>query len=320
MADVLGTIGSGIGTAASDIGSGLGQIGGDLVSGAKDVFGGIGNALGGLFGASGGGGPLSPGTIANTASSPAAGVAAAAPASATSAAAFGMPPSLDTSGLAAFDTAKGIDPSALGLPAASAPVISSGLPSVAGVPIPDGSGIGPGIAPNALASGGGMSSFLQSLVNPKTALPLGLLGLDLIHGMGEPAEVKQLKALEAQQAGLANKDTALATAEQEGILPAGGQRLIEEKLRANEAAIRTKYAQMGMSGSSAEAQDLQGARDQALAEQFSVGQQLAATGLSAAQAATGQESSLLSAILAQEMSQGDELGNILADFAGAATK
>lgn len=304
MGDVIGSIGTGIGDIGSAVGSGLSglatgaeNVGGDLLSGAQSLVGGLGSSLGGLFGLSGGGGPVSPGTIANTTAAGVnptalAGAGAAAPAAATSAASFSAPP-----GVTPID-----------------PLLSAAGQATEAPPVAPGPLTAPFSAP------GAGSNFLSSIINPKTALPLGLLSYDILRGSQNPAEVKQLQALSAQQQGIAANQGQLASAEQEGILPTGGQQLVQQTLQANEAAIRSKYAQMGMSGSTAETQDLQAARDQSLAQTFQIGNQLATTGFNEVNAATGESSSLLEEILAQETAQGNDLGNALALFASGLAK
>lgn len=337
MGDVAGlfnTIGSGLGTAASDVGSAVSDIGSnvggalstganDLATGAQSLVGNLGQGFGGLFGLDGGGGPISPGTIANPGAGSLATSAAgaAAPAATTGAGAFSMAPgaNLDPS-IAAPPSIPAMDGSTIPsvtAPGAVAPDFTSlGL----GNPTPGNGVMAPnlGMPGSPAAPAGGGSGFLQSLLNPKTALPLGLLGTDLIMGSQTPGEVKTLKQMAAEQGGLAAKEGQLATAEQEGLLPTGAEQKVDLTLKANEAAIRTKYAQMGMSGSTAEAQDLQAARDQAMSQTFEIGSQLASQGLATAQAATGQQSALLAAILAQEQAQGGDMANALAEFAAAA--
>jgi len=342
--------GNSIGNLASTVGSGLETGANDIASGAQSLVGNLGQGVGGLFGMDGGGGPISPGSLTNPGGASLGGqladgaAGAAAPAAATGAASFGLSPGAvagfsDPGAIAPPPVIPGMDATTVGGPATAvgtsdfnqftgqiagqypSPGAITGGQSTAGGPISgmvSPSSIAPGIGKPDFSFGG--SPFLQSLMQPKTALPLGLLGTDLIMGSQTPAEVKTMQQMAAQQAGIAHTQGQLATAEQQGILPSGGQQLIEQTLKANEAAVRTKYAQMGMTGSSAEQQDLQAARDQAMSQQFTIGQQLAQTGLAAAQSASGMQSQLLAAILAEEGQQGGELANILGEFAGAAAK
>jgi hypothetical protein len=101
------------------------------------------------------------------------------------------------------------------------------------------------------------------------------------------------------------------------LLGASGDAAVQQALKSNEAAIRAKYAAMGMSGSSAEQEDLAAAAQSSLASRFAAGQQLAQTGFSEASATSGQASQLLQAILQQETAQGTALGDALAQFAAS---
>ena len=164
-------------------------------------------------------------------------------------------------------------------------------------------------------TGGGVSSGAL-----KDILGAGVLGLDLVNANKKPAGLGALQALAGQQQGLAKSWGAQAEGEAQGILPAGAQALVQNTLDANIAAIKQKYSQLKMSGSSAETQDINAAKAQALAETFQIGQQMSQTGLAEASSASGQESQLLQAILASETAQGTALGDALAGFAGAAAK
>lgn len=117
--------------------------------------------------------------------------------------------------------------------------------------------------------------------------------------------------------------------ELQGKLPEGAQASIDMNTKANIAAIKSKYAGMGMSGSTAEAQDIATAKQSALAQSFAVSQQLAQEGLSAltttpyAGSVTqlgGDTATLLEELLRDETNQGSALGTALANFAAAATK
>lgn len=172
-------------------------------------------------------------------------------------------------------------------------------------------------SPIAKLLGGGQGGIANIL---KTALGTGVLGYDIYKGTQTPPQVKALQALEGQQAGLAKTFASEAQAENQGILPSGAEQFIDQSLNAEVAAIRSKYAQLGMSGSSAEVQDINAAKNQALALRFQIGQQLASQGLNEVNAATGEQDSLLQAILTAETQQGSALGDALAQFAGAASK
>lgn len=318
MADAIGSILGGIGTGAGDLFSGnfggaLSSLGSGLLTGVEDVGGDIGKLfsgnLGGLLGLSGGGGPVSPGTVVNNSSSilptGGGGAAAAVPgptsaAGAGSAAGFAAGPGI---GAGTGD----LSISAAGGPGILPTDIAAAQPALAG-PL--------SFTPGAAASGG--SSFLSGILsNPRALASLGALGLDLAGASGNTSQENALKALAAQQAGIQQNQTALAEGEQQGILPLGAESLVQQTLLANEAAIRTKYAQLGMSGSTAEVQDLNAAREQAQALAFQIGSQLASQGFAEAQSATGTESALLQQLLQSGLQRDQELASALGAFGSA---
>lgn len=332
----LGNLGQMFSTLGGDVLSGAQALGSDVMTGIGD----IGSSLSGLFG---GGGAVSPGTLgasgaqlANASpSAMGAGVDAvadvAAPTAATNAASLMTGPgaavnALDTSGIGqgimnpvgmVDQTSSGLLPTAQAL-LGPGPVGATGGPTVTGINQGVLADVGQGVQ---TVPGLPQGNFLQSLLkNPKLLAEGGLLGAELLNANKTPTGEAQLKALAAQQAGFAKNQGELAQAEQQGLLPAGATNLFQGQLQAAEAAIRAKYAQMGMTGSTAEMQDLQAARTGIMGQMFQEGQQMAQQGWTNVNQATGYESSLLDEILATETQQGTALGQALAAFAGAAAK
>lgn len=310
MGDVLSSIGSGIGTAASDVGGFFSGIGSDLFGGGGSTgMGAIPPAAQPIAAA-----PL-PDISPTTASTPSA---------ATSAASIANPfPNAGGLGSPEMDPSFGSVQAPNAMTAAQAgpqltqPTAIGALTGAPGADVKPTGGIlaqlfGGG-AGGAGGAGGGHSDLIQKL------LGTGLIGMDLIKATQKPAGVGALEQLAGQDKGLAKSFGAQAQGEAEGILPAGAQALIQNNLNANTAAIKTKYSQMGMSGSSAEVQDLNAARSQALAQTFAIGNQLSTQALNEVTSASGQEASLLQAIMSAETAQGTEIGDQLAQFAGLTT-
>jgi hypothetical protein len=302
-----------LGDVLSSIGGG-GASGGDSSTGAAFDPGSI---LGGLFG--GGGGntsvatPSAPPPIAAPVATPAIPDVSAPTPTSTSTAASAANPIPNAEGTVAPITAD--------LPSATLATEGKVDPSTVGAiaPPPNPGTITPpqgGILSQIFGGNGsgGQSNALKDI------LGAGVLGVDLAKGTQSPPGVKQLQQLAGTDAGTAKSFLAQAQGEQQGILPAGAEALVQNNLDASIAAIKQKYSQLHMSGSSAETQDLNAARMQALAETFQIGQSMANTGLAESNAASGQEDALLQAIMAAETAQGTELGNALAGFAGAAAK
>lgn len=337
----------------SDVGSFLGGIPGDIGTGLGDIGSGLGNigsSLGNLFGGAGGGSLLAPGTVGADASSLVSGspsgmalLGTTSAGAGDAASAFGAAPGIGA-GLGAA-AAPSIDPSMLGgiggASAASgvadttAPASwdggsvnwTSNIPGspMAGQAIPASNFSGVttgGVSPANLSTGG--SSWLNSLLgsNPglKTLAQMGLLGGTLALEDRPAAGSHALSTLSNQQAAIAKNQGALGLAEQQGLLPAGAEQLVQNQLQAQQAAIRQKYAQLGMSGSTAESQDLQAANAQAMAQLFAVGQQMSSQSYSNMNNATGYESSLLRELMQANMTQDTEMGNALAQFVAGLAK
>ena len=321
MADAIGSVLGGLGSGVSDIFSGNlgaapGALLGGLTTGAGDIGGDVSSLLsgnlGGLFGLSGGGGATSPGTIANTSSSiipsapavsPTAGVSGATPASPSSVAAFAQGPG-GGSGVLPIPEATSL--------AGSAPDI---IPGATGGGVPN---LAPGLSVGGLSSGGSPSNFLSSVLsNPRLAVSLGALGYDVLGANKNTSQENALKALATQQGNIQQNQLQLAQAEQQGILPQGAESLVQQTLLANEAAIRSKYAELGMSGSTAEVQDIAAAREQAQALAFQIGSGLAQQGFQEAQQATGTQSTLLQQLLQSGLARDQELSQALGAFGAA---
>ena len=95
-----------------------------------------------------------------------------------------------------------------------------------------------------------------------------------------------------------------------GTLPPGVQASINQSAEANKASIRSKYAQMGMSGSSAEAQDLQSANQQAQIAGTNYSIHLLETGIKE----SGSAANLYTQIMQDSLQQDKELGAALSNF------
>lgn len=324
MGDIMGQLGQ-LGSSAMQ---GIGDVGGDLASGAQDLFSGVGTGLNDAFGLSGGGGAVSPGTLGGAAST----IANAAPAAAdvatdasavapgaASAASFGLPPGAAAAPavntpFTPLATAEGMGSGGTGLPSSSyniPAVDTSGLDTnlIGGVP---------GVDANA-QGGIGNGNFLQQLLGNKKALGAGTLGLSTLLGQLNKPSLSGVQGLEKQQAGLAQNQGELAQAEQQGLLPAGANQMFQGLLNSQLATIRQKYAQMGMTGSTAEMQDLNAARESVMAQLFQVGQTMAGQSWGNMQKATGVENTLLKQIYDAQVANSEGLGKSLANFAAAFT-
>lgn len=157
-------------------------------------------------------------------------------------------------------------------------------------------------------------------IDPKTLIvPAAIVGSTLLGGGSDkPGSLTdKLSSLADSNVNLTNRLGSIATAGMAGDIGGKGLNSIARMVRKAQAAIRQRYSNMGMSGSTAENQDLQAAADSGVDLQFKVGQEMATTGLNAIAALTGQSASIYTSLLNAQTAKDTALGNALANFAGS---
>ena len=190
-----------------------------------------------------------------------------------------------------------------------------------------GEGASGGGASGGGASGGGVLGNVLGFA--KTVGPIALLADTVMKGQRAAPGVNNLKevlntlpsaAEPMQNAALLNRGAIEAM---QGNLPGGATMAIDSALQAAEAQIRSRYAELGISGSTMEGQDLADAARRAVGARFQIGQQMAATGFNAAAQAgalgrelTANQLRIYDMISQAETAQGTQLGDALARFAG----
>ena len=150
-----------------------------------------------------------------------------------------------------------------------------------------------------------------SNVPPGLALGAGGLAYDAIKGQ-QP--IPNLSNIESQAQSLAAGGQTLLGPLEGGPLPAGAQSAINQGVQSAQAAIRSKYASMGLSGSPMEQDELNQAQETAIQQQFQVAQQMAGVGAQI----TGLDISTYNDIINAKLTQDKELQDAIASFAGAA--
>lgn len=166
-------------------------------------------------------------------------------------------------------------------------------------------------------STGGSGGFLDNVwnevkKNPALALSLGGLATS---AMMQP-KIPNLEGVPGmtQNAGLASSAAAsLVPSMQTGVLPPGEQNMVSRALQDNQNSIRAKYAQMGMSGSSSETQELEAAQQNAQAMSAQLASEATKTGLSA----LGTSQSIYDELAKLNLSSDQALQNALANFAAS---
>lgn len=175
------------------------------------------------------------------------------------------------------------------------------------------------------ASAPSTGTALSSLAAPAAAAPSTLssikpwigpaisgagLAMSAIKGAQPiPAE----NALKSQAATDSAQGAALQNYLPSGTLPPGAQAGIDQAKNAAKAAIRSKYASMGMSGSSSEQQELSAADSRAQAEGEQQALQLLNTGISE----SNMSSQLYESILNNTMQNDQALSSAVSGFAGS---
>ena len=344
MADFASWLGSGIGTIGSDIGSGISD---------------LGNWLG-----IGGGVPSSAGAAAAAQGLPA---ASAWDAVGTGAGSGLGGAGIDWSslGLTGMGGAPNMGPTLAlgGMGASGAPTFTLGAPGGA-QPAPSNTfanqllGLGGGgnataapisiggtsSLPAAAAGGGGTApggilSDLPSLATMKNLLPFIGLGVSALTRPSLPSAVQQAAGTAQAQQGLANTaaaDAAPLTAQAQGLinsattgqLPPGAQAVLDQAEAAAKADAASKFAGLGLTGSTSEGSALSSIDLSRAAQEYNMAQTAANTGLSVQQVANSMLSAALGGLgsagqtyagIGQiQLANDSALSNALANFAAAA--
>ena len=302
-AGTVGALGPTIGAA-----TGLGTVGGDVLAGTG--AGALGAAITGgnplLGAATGGASGLLAGVTSGAGSSSGPG-ASVAPAAASGAG--GGTSAISTGGLSAPAGAAPMDLTGSDFSGGGEDFTPGGGSGIAGV--------GPAVDAGAGAPSSGLSGTLNSLfgkIPTGALLGGGLLGADLLLGNKPlPAEKQLQKAAdEASSVG-----RTLSSYIFSGTLPPGAQQAVSAATNAAKARIRANFAQLGLSGSTMEAQALEQVDQAAAAQTFQFANQLLAQGANYSQISD----QLLAEILkSQEGQQSDftkALGTFAAGLAGA---
>lgn len=136
---------------------------------------------------------------------------------------------------------------------------------------------------------------------------VGGLALTALQGDKQTASEKTLSSIANQQQAQSQQFANYLTS---GTLPPGLQAKVDQATKAAEASIKSKYASMGMSGSSAEAQDLANANMNAVA----VGADMATQLLNASFNQSGTAVGIYKQLMGQETTNDANLSNAIVNF------
>lgn len=186
--------------------------------------------------------------------------------------------------------------------ASAAPSTGTPLSTVA----PTAAGLPPAAAPSTL-------SKIAPWISP--AISAAGLGLSAMKGAqtGAPSEKTLNTDLAAQAGQEAASGQQLQNYLPSGTLPPGAQAGIDQAKNSAKAAVRSKYASMGMSGSSSEQQELSAIDSNAQAQGEQIAMQLLNTGITESQ----MSSQLYEHMLNNTMQNDQALSSAVSGFAGS---
>jgi hypothetical protein len=331
ISDAAGSVGSGISNAASSVGSYLGLGSGAAAdptaaaaaldpsagiaagpTATADLLGGLpvdaaGNLTQDIGGTAAANSPVSTpfGSLSSTG-----GVLD--PGSGTPAGAFGTGGS-DFTATTGIDSSYGTDPSAI------ASSTTAGTPptgaATGGAPTSTLGSIGSYLSNNAGALTLGGAGLAANLAAPMLA-KLGLTGSIPNQGALTGVAGQAANAAGSANAYAGTLESPLTT----GVLPAGAQAQVTQALNDSITSIKSKYASLGLTGSTAEQAAISEAQSQSQQMTFTIAQQMAQTGIQAGNQATadlGLEGTIYNDLTTAQISQDTALQNAIASFTGA---
>lgn len=174
----------------------------------------------------------------------------------------------------------------------------------------DNTGISGGAGP---APGGGFgASDIMKFLKSNPNLILGGVGLGA--AAANKPSLPNMGNLNAEATAANNTANSLINAETSGQLPPGQQQMVQNALNDTISGIRAKYANMGLSGSSSEQQEIAAARERAAATTADLATKVTGQGLNA----LGLAEQIYATIAQLKLGQDQGLQQAIANFAGAA--
>jgi len=171
------------------------------------------------------------------------------------------------------------------------------------------------------AGGSSITDFLKE--NKNLILPGAIMAASALNTPTIP-QIPNLEAVAGKFASgaqpAADAAKALIPSLATGVLPPGAQTKIQNAVQDAVTSIKSKYAQMGMSGSTPEAQEISAAKARGEALSFDLADQLTKTGLSAAGIAAAENmdaAQVYSLIMNAQLQSDEQLRMALANFASA---
>lgn len=142
---------------------------------------------------------------------------------------------------------------------------------------------------------------------------LGIAGGSLLKQLLQPGGTEALNPLQQEQLNMMRQQQQTAQQYMTGQITPEMQQNIQNQTQANIQQIKAKYAQMGMSGSTAEAQEIAGAEARGTAMLGQAQSQMIQTGAQM----LGLPSRTIAGLSAQQLAQDKEFSDALAAFVGS---
>jgi len=163
---------------------------------------------------------------------------------------------------------------------------------------------------NVGAAAGDIGSVIAK--NPGALLAGGGLLYNLLRNNNIPGQGE----LNAQAGQLSAQGAQLSSYLQKGTLPPGVQTSIQTATKAAQAAVRSKYASMGMSGSTAELQEINAVNEAAVSQGVQIAENLLNTGIQESGLAAGIYENLIKINQAQSQATGSAIANFASALNG----
>lgn len=218
--------------------------------------------------------------------------------------------------------ASGAQPATGGITSAAGGTDLALPPGTTALAAPDGSG-DPNSTPVPGATGGkAPQGTMQQIMSTlglgnastgdllKGAIGAGGLGYAVANNMGSTENEKALKGQAQNQAAQGQQ---LESYLSNGTLPPGAQAYVDQQTAAQKAAIRSEYAANGMSGTTAETQELNNVDTQATTQMFQIASSLYQSGVTE----TGASSQLYNLLMNADSANNAQVGSAISNFVSA---
>ena len=201
--------------------------------------------------------------------------------------------------------------------ATNPPTLTNALEGAGSVTTPGTSiGTGGGFSLSSLFGGGSQGGILGSGISTGQALGAALAGGGLIYDMSQKNSIPGQAALTSEASTLSTEAQQLQNYVTTGTLPPGVSTVLTQVQQGLVNQIKAKYASLGMSGSTAEQQDINNAALQVQSQGATQALNLMNQGVSLAQLAGQLQTTLLNTNVQQNQQTVTSIGQLAAALAG----